>query len=408
MRGAISSNYREVITGLSTASSNAEYLTSTSGKLNVNASIAGTVTVSGSVTANAGTNLNTSLLALESGGNLATIVTNTTGLATSANQTNGTQQVKLTDGTNIASVLKADGTAAAQNAQMIAGTGFTTATVTLNLGSPASQWYDLLNYPWLSTEVLTNSSAATLTWQTSGDASQTNISSMGLGLASNTVNSMSNTTTSAVGNFYGPRTGRYFRVFSNVSGANTITLVLTFYTAVSYPTTTGVQAGQSGAPWSMVGNKTNNNATPGATNVGALVGVANAAAPTYTETDQVLLSTDLLGNLRTLINGGLMPTNTALNPYSVHLTTNTTTTPTSSTAYISTIAISTEVVGTTSTVTIQDKSGTPLKLVPTLTTVAVGLTIYNFQTPVKMVSGIDIITAGVAAATIDVWIDYYQ
>jgi len=36
-------------------------------------SIAGTVTIDGSVTANAGTNLNTSLLALETGGNLATI-----------------------------------------------------------------------------------------------------------------------------------------------------------------------------------------------------------------------------------------------------------------------------------------------------------------------------------------------
>lgn len=38
--------------------------------------------VSGSITANGGTNLNTSLLALESGGNLATIKNNTTGLAT--------------------------------------------------------------------------------------------------------------------------------------------------------------------------------------------------------------------------------------------------------------------------------------------------------------------------------------
>jgi len=43
----------------------------------------------GSVTANAGTNLNTSLLALEAGGNLATIATNTTGVATAANQTTG-------------------------------------------------------------------------------------------------------------------------------------------------------------------------------------------------------------------------------------------------------------------------------------------------------------------------------
>ena len=43
-------------------------------------SVSGTVPVSGTITANAGTNLNTSLLALESGGNLATVVTNTTNI----------------------------------------------------------------------------------------------------------------------------------------------------------------------------------------------------------------------------------------------------------------------------------------------------------------------------------------
>lgn len=107
--------------------------------------------------------------------------------------------------------------------------------------------------------------------------------------------------------------------------------------------------------------------------------------------------------------GGLMPTNTALNTYSVHVTSNTTNTPTSSTAYISSIAISTEVAGTTSTVTIQDKQGTPLKLVNALTTVAASTApqIYNFQTPIKMTSGIDVITAGAVASTIDVWINYF-
>lgn len=59
-------------------------------------------------TANAGTNLNTSALALETGGNLATLVTNTTGLATAVIQTNGTQQSKLTNGTNIADVIAND------------------------------------------------------------------------------------------------------------------------------------------------------------------------------------------------------------------------------------------------------------------------------------------------------------
>lgn len=94
-----------------------------------------------SVNANAGTNLNTSALALETGGNLATIATRTpalgqalaaasvpvvltaaqittltppaaiTGFALDATLTGGTQQTKITDGTNVATV-KAASTAA--------------------------------------------------------------------------------------------------------------------------------------------------------------------------------------------------------------------------------------------------------------------------------------------------------
>lgn len=111
-----------------------------------------------------------------------------------------------------------------------------------------------------------------------------------------------------------------------------------------------------------------------------------------------------------LTAGGVVnpiPVGTALTTYSIRLTTNATTTPTAATAYISTIAISTEAVGTGSTIKIQDKQGTPLVLVPAQITTAVGLVQYNFQTPVKMVSGIDIVTAGAVAATVDVWINYY-
>ena len=46
------------------------------------------------------------------------------------------------------------------------------------------------------------------------------------------------------------------------------------------------------------GNKTNNNAAPGATNVGTLPAIANAATPSWTEGDQVGLSVDLSGALR--------------------------------------------------------------------------------------------------------------
>lgn len=49
----------------------------------------------------------------------------------------------------------------------------------------------------------------------------------------------------------------------------------------------------------VTGALTHNNAAPGASNIGALVAVASSGAPTYTAGDQVLLSTDLAGNLRT-------------------------------------------------------------------------------------------------------------
>lgn len=48
----------------------------------------------------------------------------------------------------------------------------------------------------------------------------------------------------------------------------------------------------------VVGGKTNNNAAPGATNVGALIAIANAALASYTEGNLVLPSIDLRGVLR--------------------------------------------------------------------------------------------------------------
>lgn len=66
----------------------------------------------------------------------------------------------------------------------------------------------------------------------------------------------------------------------------------------NFPSTQAVT--QSTSPWIVAGAKTSNNAAPDGTNVGVLPAIANAAAPTYTEGDQVLLSTDLSGNLRTL------------------------------------------------------------------------------------------------------------
>lgn len=353
--------------------------------------------ISGTITANAGTNLNTSALALDT------------------TLTGGTQQTKITDGTNIANVVANNSvtTGNAGNAQLIAGTGFTTTTISLSAGTQATSWYDLLNYSWVSVGVLTNASGATLSFQTASDSSQTNIRGMsmtdsGAGAGGNSNVAQMNTT-SGVATYAGQRQGRYFRVNSNLSGGNTATIVITFYTAAAGATVTGVNSitnigGSVPSAAYYVGMQDAS---------GNLIGLINATRANNT-TGTGLLGVGLLEwdgtNYQRVPSARFAPSTTTLNTYSVHLTSNTTTTPTSSTAYISAIAISNEIAGTTSTISIQDKQGTPLKLVNGLTTTALTTTptTITFNTPVKMVSGIDIITAGVAAATVDVWINYYQ
>jgi hypothetical protein len=75
----------------------------------------------------------------------------------------------------------------------------------------------------------------------------------------------------------------------------------------SFPATQAVSgtvtANQGGAPWSVVGTLTNNNAAPGANNVGVLPARAETSAPSYTTGNQALLSEDLSGNLRVSLTG---------------------------------------------------------------------------------------------------------
>jgi len=94
----------------------------------------------------------------------------------------------------------------------------------------------------------------------------------------------------------------YLRVTLTATGSGT--LIGTLY-GWRIPSDAGAGGGSTGCPGTsgtpcvVVGTKTNNNAAPGTNNVGALVALANASPPSDTEGDQVLLSTDLAGNLRT-------------------------------------------------------------------------------------------------------------
>lgn len=127
--------------------------------------------------------------------------------------------------------------------------------------------------------------------------------------------------------------------------------------------------GTSATPAVVTGNKTNNNAAPGATNVGVLPGIASAAAPTWTEGNQVLESMDLSGNQRqtlgTLITGENQTTNRLNNEpiYSyVLITTATTTVVKSGAGTLHTINLTG---GTAGTITVYDNtagSGTQILL----------------------------------------------
>lgn len=261
---------------------------------------------------------------------LATIATNTTGLATSANQTNGTQQVQG----NIASAATDSG-----NPVKVAGK--------LNTTRPTF---------------------------TDGQRGDLQLDSRGnLGIAIFGAGSTTGAAASASG---------ADAVSNSTAGINVYTLPRV-YNGTTWDRATGTTSGA----YSLIRDA-----------------AGNARGANVTASNELVVRDS---NQGAYIIGG---TAVLLNTYSVHLTTNTTTTPTASTAYISSITISNEVGGTTSSITIQDKQGTPLKLINGIATTALTTTptVINFQSPVKMVSGIDIITAGAVAATVDVWIDYYQ
>lgn len=83
-----------------------------------------------------------------------------------------------------------------------------------------------------------------------------------------------------------------------VQGITSMTPLKTDSSATTQPVSGTVAVTQSTSPWVITGSKTGNNAAPGATNVGTLPALANAAVPSFTEGNQTALSMDLAGNLR--------------------------------------------------------------------------------------------------------------
>jgi hypothetical protein len=318
------------------------------------------------------TTTQSSPLSLDTTGNLRTSVNNTVTVGTHAVTQSGTWQNQITDGTTVANVGPASGAQTGQAYLQSGGTYREAASLSAgSLNADLIPSTDLSGYKWVSIQV-TGIFVGVLTFQASND--NTNFVSIALTTSNSTNAGPTVSMSSGTGIWHGPFNYRYLRVRMTTYSSGTATGTAEYYTLPGGNNTVGAQttAAQSGTWTVQPGNTANT--TPW------------------------------------LVNALLNPSGTALNTYSVHLTSNTTTTPTASTAYISSISISSEVAGTTSTVTIQDKQGTPLKLVNGFSTTALTTTptVVNFQTPVKMTSGIDIVTAGAVAATIDVWINYYQ
>lgn len=96
-----------------------------------------------------------------------------------------------------------------------------------------------------------------------------------------------------------------------VQGISGMTALKVDGSAVTQPVSGTITANAGTGTFTVAGAKTNNNAAPGATNIGALVALANAGAPTWTEGNEVLLSTDLSGALR--VTGSLSVGGTADN-----------------------------------------------------------------------------------------------
>jgi hypothetical protein len=98
----------------------------------------------------------------------------------------------------------------------------------------------------------------------------------------------------------------------------------------------------------------------------------------------------------------------AITKKQIHSTTKTTVTPVAQTVTVYSIVINTSNAGTSWTLTVQDKQGTPAILVSALAlATSQNPLVLNFgPTGIKMTSGVDFITGGTTAGVADFWIDY--
>jgi hypothetical protein len=172
--------------------------------------------------------------------------------------TNTIGNVEITDGTNTASILKSDGTAAGQNSQLIAGSYKEVTYSTTTAQAVAST--DVANYTWVSVHINTQGTSSTVAFQQSND----NTNWFGLPLQNSSVSapSLLNSTSTAGIIANGPLSARYFRL--NVTGisAGTTAGTIEFYTHPRGLTSSqGGTVTQSGT-WTVGSNSATGSAVP--------------------------------------------------------------------------------------------------------------------------------------------------
>lgn len=206
-------------------------------------------------------------------------------MATSANQTNGTQQTKITDGTQVAAVISND-------------TGYngipanaTTKVIPFTTSTPGAQILladtDVRGYTTIGAVYTSVGSGLALTAQFAPNSGGTYITSAATWANRGTTTGSPTGIGAAVNTIYeSPILGPYFRLnVSALSGTFSGYIVLS-----TRPLNYQYLA--------VLGRFTNNNAAPTGTNVGVLPGVATTAVQAWTEGNQVLESMDLSGNQR--------------------------------------------------------------------------------------------------------------
>jgi hypothetical protein len=149
------------------------------------------------------------------------------GGATSANQTNGTQQSQVTDGTNVANVLSPGTANSSGNALLSAPTSYSVTFSTTTVQNVAT--IDAGNYRWVSVQINAQGTSSTVTFQVSND----NINWSNNALISAGANNGSANSTTSTGNYHGPIAGRYFRLSVSGITAGTTSGIVQFSSATT-------------------------------------------------------------------------------------------------------------------------------------------------------------------------------